>query len=304
MCVVITTSSFGKYDDRPLRMLEDAGYKVVINPYGRKVTSDELICLAKGAQGIIAGTEKIGEKELSCLPDLKVISRCGAGIDNLDLVCAERLGIKIYNTPYGPTDAVAELTVGLIINLLRKINIHNSNMHAKKWNKEMGYLLKGRKVGIIGMGRIGHVVAQLLSAFSVELAYYDKFKDSCDKYQYKELNDLLMWSDIITLHCSTNTEEQPLIGNEQIKLMRNGSWLVNTSRGELINEEALYNALITGDLAGAAVDVYQNEPYYGKLIELDNVILTPHIGSYARDSRIEMEIESVNNLIKGLINNV
>lgn len=299
--IVISTSSFGEYDLLPLQKCRDAGYTVICNPYGRKVAADELVELAHDAIGLIAGTECLSEEILKQLPKLKVISRCGAGLDNVDVDSAKRLGIKVFNTPDEPTVAVAELTIGLILTLLRKIALMDKEIRNNIWKKRMGNLLFGKQVGIIGFGRIGQKVAELLSAFGVELAYYDiEPKPHNVNCIEKKLEDILSWADIITLHCSQPTDYKVLIGKGELRKMKKGAWLVNTSRSGLVDEDSLYSLLKEGYLSGAALDVFGQEPYIGRLKELDNVILTPHIGSYAKEARIQMEIKAVNNLLMDL----
>jgi D-3-phosphoglycerate dehydrogenase len=299
--IAISTTSFAKFDAAPLELCKKIKYRVVINPYMRKVNSQELIRLAKDAVGLIAGTESITNDILLELPKLKVISRCGAGLDNIDLDAAKRLRIKVFNTPDAPTFAVAELTVGLILNLLRKINQADSNIRSSKWEKPMGNLLYGKKVGIIGFGRIGKRVARILSGFGVTIAFYDiKRKLPPNNYQRKGFKDILGWADIITLHLSVLKGQGCIIGKKELGLMKEGAWLINLSRGGVVDEKSLYNTLKCGRLRGAALDVFEKEPYTGCLRELNNVILTPHIGSYAAETRIEMERQAMENLLRGL----
>jgi len=299
MKVAISTSSFGKYDRIPLDQLEKERIEFVLNPYSRKLTREEVLELAKGITGLIAGTEPLDASVLRKLKGLKVISRCGVGTDNVDLITAEDLGIQVFNTPSGPTLAVAELTIGLILDLLRKVSFMDRKLREGLWEKNMGNLLCGKRVAIIGFGRIGQKVADLLTPFGVDIAYCDICSIECSFPEKKKV-DLLSWADIITLHCSATLDDGPIIRKEEIKRMKKGAWLINGSRGGLVDEEALYWSLKAGHLSGAALDVFENEPYTGPLRELDNVILTPHIGSYARESRIEMELQAVRNMIKGL----
>jgi len=300
--ILISTSSFGKDDITPLEYCRQ-GNEVILNPFGRKLTSDELIELASEVDGIIAGTEYIDKTVLEKLPKLKVISRCGVGMDNIDLDTAAELGVKVYNTADAPTLAVAELTVGLMLALLRRITLSDHGLRNSIWNKHMGSLLSGKNVGIIGFGRIGKKVAELLLPFRVNIAYYDiapqDVKFPC---QLRPLEELLSWADIITLHCSTSHGAKTIIGKEELKQMKKGAYLINTSRGGLVDEEALYLSLKEGHLSAAALDVYEKEPYTGPLRELENIILTPHVGSYAKESRIEMEMQAVRNLLEGLKN--
>lgn len=301
MKIIITTSSFATYDSMPLDELQRNKIEYTINPYGRKLTKDEVIDLAKDADGLVAGTELLNGGVLKQLPKLKVISRCGAGLDNVDLEKTKELGIKVFSTPYGPTLAVAELTLGLMLDLLRKITAMDRELRTGVWKKQMGSLLTGKRVGILGCGRIGQKVAELLAPLGVQIAYYDicSFEGTI---LLMSKNELLSWADIITLHCSANTDGKPVIGEAELNLMKDNTWLINASRGGLVDEKALYSALKEGKLSGAALDVFDNEPYEGPLRDLGNVILTPHIGSYAKEGRIQMEKDAVQNLINGLQN--
>ncbi|MBU4376484.1 MAG: phosphoglycerate dehydrogenase [Candidatus Omnitrophica bacterium] len=297
--IFISTTSFAKYDDSPLRLLKAGGFDVTRNPYDRKLTAEEITKLAKDAEGIIAGTESLTGEVLRKLKHLKVISRCGVGLDNVDLKEAESLEIEVFNTPFAPTSAVAELAVGLILNLLRKVTRMNAAVKDGIWDKQMGNLLHGKKTGIIGFGRIGQKTGELLSAFGAELAYCDRepktFSIDCKQMKFR---DILEWADILTLHLDVSNTCGYMIGEKELKMMKKGSWLINLSRGGVVDEQALFVAIKSGHLQGAALDVFEREPYNGPLIELDNVILTPHIGSYAKESRIRMEIEAAENLIK------
>lgn len=296
--VFISTSSFGKYDTASIRILEEKGLKVALNPYSRTLTTEEIIHFLDGAVGLIAGTEALNRKVLNSSHLLRVISRCGAGTDNIDLKATEALGIKVFNTPDAPILAVAELTIGLILNLLRKVILMHISIKNDKWQKEMGNLLLHKKVGIIGFGKIGRKVSSLLKGFGCEMAYADPHvEDGLMGLKRLPISELLIWADIISIHVSG---QDRIIGKREIEIMKEGSWLINTSRGGVIDKDALYHALKQGRLAGAAIDVFEQEPYTGPLKELDNVILTPHIGSYAKEARIKMEIEAAQNLLKGL----
>jgi len=296
--IFISTTSFAKYDKGPIRILEEKGLDVTINPHGRKLNKVDMVHFLDNAIGLIAGTEVLDKDVLSRFPLLKVISRCGVGVDNIDLKAAEELGIKVFNTPDAPTLAVAELTVGLILNLLRKVNQMHVSVKNGEWEKCMGSLLSDKKLGIVGFGRIGRKVAELLSSFGCEIAYADPYiEDGIMGLTKLSMSKLLRWSDIISVHVSG---EGRLIGKDEIEMMKKGAWLINVSRGGIIDEDGLYQALKQGHLTGAVIDVFEQEPYAGPLRELDNIILTPHVGSYAKESRIKMERSAAENLIKGL----
>jgi len=296
--LAITTSTFAEYDVSELESLKQAGFEIVINSSGSKLKQGEIVRLCSGCAGIIAGTEEYNAAVLGKLSGLKVISRCGSGTENIDQVAAQQLKIKIFCTADAPVTAVAELTLALMFNLMRQVPQMDRDMHRSIWNKRMGYLMCGKKVGIIGFGRIGKKVAELLKPFGVKLAYSDPQPAGVSAgVERMTLADLLAWADIISVHAAG---KERILGSEELKLIKKGSWLLNLSRGSSVDESMLLQMLENGHLAGAAIDVFEQEPCNGPLKNLDNVILTPHIGSYAREARIEMEKEAVRNLLLGL----
>ena len=301
MKVTINTSTFAEYDKAPLEMLNAEGITYQLNPHKRTLTGDEVISFSSGADGVIAGLEPLTKDVIGKMPNVKVISRCGVGMSNVDLEYARKRNISVFNTHDGPTLAVAELTIGLILNLLRRVAVMDRKMHQGQWEKRMGNLLYEKKVGIVGYGKIGQCVVSLLSSFEVHVAVCD-IKDIVLNADIQKMDfpEILKWAEILCVHVSTVAGGGALITAKELALMKKGAWLVNLSRGDSIDENALYDALKNGHLSGAAMDVYQEEPYNGRLKELDNVLLTPHVGSYAIESRVYMEIQAVNNLIKGL----
>ena len=302
--VIITTSSFARYDTSAIDMLIAKGLDVILNPLGRKLTEPEVHGMLEQERpiGMIAGTEPLTSFVLSHASSyLRVISRAGTGWDNIDHETAENKGIAVYRTPNAVTDAVAELTLALILNLLRQVGSSDRELRKGRWEKRMGLLLSGKKVGIIGCGRIGKRVGKLVEAFGGKVAFNDVCQvDTPENWINLGLKDLLKEADIITLHIAPGKDTRVVFDKQRIRGMKKGSWLINTSRGELIDEQALYNAICDSHLQGAALDVFEQEPYRGPLRDLDNVVLTPHIGSYARESRTRMERESAVNLLKGL----
>jgi D-3-phosphoglycerate dehydrogenase len=284
--------------------LSGAGFEVIINPHGRRLTAEEVIGLAKGCIGIIAGLEPLDRDVLDQLPGLRCISRVGVGVDNIDLESAAEKGVEVRITPNGPTQAVAELTIGMALALLRGIPRADHNIRDGVWQKEMGSLLHGKVVGVVGLGRIGRRVAELFMALGCVVIGTDPVLDQdwLKKHDVSivSLDELLQTSDLITLHLSLDLGAHPIIGAQEIQRMKPTAQLINMARGEVLDEDALYNALKEGRIAGAALDVYGVEPYHGPLIELDNVILTPHLGPYAREGRLRMEVDAVNNLLEVL----
>lgn len=300
--VLVSVSSFGEAGDEPLRLLESAGLDVVSNPHGRKLTEAEIAELIADVDAVIAGTEPLNAAVLGRAGRLRVISRVGVGLENVDLGAALRMGVAVRNTPDALTDAVAELTLGGLLSALRRIGRMDRDLHAGIWERQMGGLLRGRTVGIVGFGRIGIRLAELLQPFEPRLLAADRAPNPGAAARlgatYLELDELLREADVVSLHLPGLDET--LIGARELELMRPGAILVNASRGGLVDETALHDALTGGRLAGAYLDTFAAEPYDGPLRELPNVVLTPHAGSYAAEARARMETEAVRNLIEAL----
>ena len=300
--ILITTSSFAQYDKSPIEMIENENYSFVLNEYKRKLTEEEIFSLIEKYDpiGLISGVEPITSRVLEKAKKLKVISRCGIGMDNIDFEAAKKHSIHLLNTPDAPTASVAELTLGLILDVLRKISFTQENIKKNKWIRPMGNLIQGKTVGIIGCGRIGKYLAKLLSNFNCTVLGFDIEKKQNQYYLSVELDKLYAKSDIVTLHIPYSSDIYHMINHNALSSMKKGAILINTARGGLIDEDALFNMLSTGHLSGAALDCFENEPYSGKLIQLDNIVLTSHIGSYAIECRTIMEKQAVINLLDSL----
>jgi len=273
--------------------LEAEGCEVIRNPYGRKLAKDELAALLPGVTGIIAGLEPLTRDVLE-KSQLKVISRCGGGLSNVDLQAAADLGIAVRSTPDAPTSAVAELTVGAMLGLIRMVGRMDRDLHAGQWNKYIGVQLEGRTVVIIGYGRIGQKVAALLAPFKPKVIAVDPFLSDCGRVPVLPLQAALPLADIVTAHCSG---EACLLGEKEFNLLKPGAFVLNAARGTLIDEGALMKGLDEGLIAGAWLDTFEQEPYTGPLTKYPQVILTPHVGSYTQECRKQMELEAVDNLL-------
>jgi D-3-phosphoglycerate dehydrogenase len=304
MKILISGDTFGKVSKTPIETLKKAGYTPVLNPYNRKLEFDEFAELVHDVVGLIAGTEKITEDLLQRAKYLKVISRYGIGLDNIDLEAAKKRGIIVCNTPDAPTQAVAELTLALILNLYRRIGEVDRNLRSGKWNSILGRLLFGKTLGIIGLGRIGKALVKLMQPFELKIIAHEPYPDnefvSSYGVELASSEKVLSESDIISLHAPLTKETHHLIGKKELALMKADAIIVNTARGRLIEEEALIEALEKESIGGAALDVFEEEPYPGKLKNFNNTILTPHIGTYAKETRIKMEREAVENLLNAL----
>lgn len=307
MKILVSPSSFGQIDTKPLDILEENGFTVIKNPFGRKLTEYETVDLAKECVGIVAGVENLNKFVIGRLPMLKCISRVGVGMDSVDIHYAESKNIKVLNTPDGPTRAVAELTLGLTFSLLRKIPNAHYDLKNGIWKKQTGCLLHKKKIGVLGLGRIGRMVAEMFNSLGNQVAGYDLYPDNnwAEKHQVEilDLKQLLNQSDIITIHVPGNSDGTPVIKQEELSIIKEGCFVVNVSRGGVVDEDALYESLTNGKLSAAALDVFSIEPYSGMFCDLDNVILTPHIGSYAKEGKLKMEIDAVKNLVNALQHN-
>jgi len=303
--ILISSRSFGKIDSGALDILRRSGLEPVLDQLGRTPTEDEIIeLLNDDFVGIIAGTEKITKKIIENAKSLRVISRYGIGLDNIDLKAAKEQRILVCNTPDAPTQAVAELTLILILNLLRKLCEMDREIKSNVWKPRMGTLLEGKNIGIIGLGRIGRRLVELTEPFGVDILAYETKPNNefIKRHDIKlvTLEELMSESNIISLHVPLTDETRNIIGKKELSTMKKDVLIINTARGGLIDEKALINALDGKAIGGVAIDAFEVEPYKGRLSEFDNVILTPHIGSYTTETRIKMEIETVENMINAL----
>jgi D-3-phosphoglycerate dehydrogenase len=283
------------------KSLHDAGISLEMNPHGRRLSEDEIAELvATDVIAILAGLEPLTDRVLSNAKSLRVIARCGTGLDSVDLQAASRLGIDVFNTPDAPTQAVAELTIAHMLNSLRHISTTDSNMRSGKWTPTMGSLLATKTVGLIGVGRIGSAVAKLAQAFGTRVIGFDPVVSSHNSVELLSLDEVLNQADIVSLHVPINDQTHHIVNASAISRMKPGSIVVNVSRGGLIDESALHDALKSQHLSGAALDCFEDEPYSGPLLQIPGVHVTAHMGSYARETRDLMEVEASTNLVNGL----
>jgi D-3-phosphoglycerate dehydrogenase len=295
MVILTTTSSFSA-DGFPPELT------VIHNPYKRKLTEEEAKDLIQKYQpiGMIAGVEPLTRDVMMQAKNLKIISRCGVGVDSVDLAAAQELGIKVTITPDAPVIPVAEHTLALILSLIKKITLLDAKIRKSEWKGPKIGLVSGKTAGVIGCGRIGTYVSKLLQSFGCIVIGYDPYIQEHDICRMVGLEELLSQSDIITLHLPFNGDTKNMIGFKQLRQMKSTALLVNVARGGLIDEEALYEVLSNNEIAGAAVDCFVEEPYQGPLLQLDNTVLTPHMGSSAVEARMMMEQQAVWNLLEEL----
>ncbi len=301
--IVISTSSFDTDNNPYIQQLLQKGIQVVSNPHKRRLTEDEAMALLDdGVVGMIAGIEPLTERVLKSAKGLKVISRCGTGMDSVDLVAAKELGMSVLNTPEAPAQAVAELTMGLMLAALRQICHTDQAVRKGEWPRTQGGLLAAQTVGIIGLGHIGRRVAKLCQAFEANVIAHDPHVDQAPtSVSLVPFDQLLATADIISLHVPYGPELHHLLDAQAFTNMQSGAIVINAARGGLVDEHALSEALNTGKLKAAALDTFEQEPYQGPLLECQNLILSSHVGSLAKEARQNMEIEAAENLLRGLI---
>ena len=300
--IFISTSSFGDFSSEPIELLKREGFEVTLNPLGRKLNEKETIEFLNDSVGVIAGTEKYTETVFKELPLLHAISRVGVGVDNIDFDAAARRSISVVATKTDLSKAVAELALALIFDISRKISFHNDMLKSGKWSKSIGRLIYGKTLGIMGLGNIGKSLIKMTSGLGLKYIAYDTYIDetfAADHHiRYVSEIELLEQSDIVSLHLKYSPDLYHFLSEEKMSLLKKDAILINTSRGELIDEKALFNLLNEKSFGGAGLDVFQDEPYEGILCGLPNVLLTPHIGSFVKEIRSDMEMEAAQNFIK------
>jgi D-3-phosphoglycerate dehydrogenase / 2-oxoglutarate reductase len=303
--VLITTVPFADRDPYPLKILRENGIDFLINPLGRKLTESELAGMVEGFDVLIAGTERISEHVLKCATNLKLISRVGIGLDSVDLVAAKRLGIQVSYTPDAPAPAVAELTISSMLSLLRHMHDANIEMHRGHWNRHFGRRVSNVTVGVIGVGRIGRRVIDTLLALKTPRILVNDIRlvrSHSDLIGVEWVDKELIYqeADVISVHVPLTAQTKNMVRYEQLKAMKPDAMVINTSRGGIINEQDLAKILSEGHLSGAAVDVFEQEPYAGELAKIERCLLTSHMGSMSVDCRTRMEIEATEEAVRFL----
>ena len=294
--VLITTSTFNKDILKKLSIKNN--FKIIMNRTGKKVDYNFLKKKISKINVIIAGTEIYDEKVLKLASNLKAIYRIGVGTDNINLDFCKRNNIKIFTSKTDLSTGVAEHAIGLMFSAIKKIIEFDKNIKTKKWKKQTTKLLSNKKIGIIGLGKIGKKIYKLLKPFKLKYFYNDEIRYDYLDIKFKSIKELFKICDVITIHLPLNKKTNKII-NKKIFIQSNPNIiLINTSRGEVINEMDLVNFLSKNKKAFAALDVFQKEPYVGKLQKLQNIILTPHVGGYSLELRSQMENEAIDKIIQ------
>jgi D-3-phosphoglycerate dehydrogenase len=303
--ILVTPRSLTKAGHPALDRLRQAGYEVIFSTPGKQPDEEELLRLSQDCVGYLAGVEKVSAKVLESAKELKVISRNGSGVDNIDLATAEKRGIRICKTEGANAKGVAELTIGLMFSLVRWIPFHDARMKAETWERRKGIELDSRTLGLIGCGQIGKEVALRALGLGMKVIAYRRHPDRTftpsDKFSWVSFEEVLRRSDIISLHRPASPTGEPVIDGGAISKMKKGVYIINTARASLIDEKSVLKALENGQILGIATDVYAKEPpEHYSLVKQERAVATPHLGGYTEESVDRATIDAVENLIDSL----
>jgi len=298
----VTSYPFGISSPDPVDLLRAAGFTVRLSPHARKHTPAETASLLGDVDVLLAGTEPLPAEVLARgLPRLKHVARVGVGLDGFDVRFCIANGIAVTYTPDAPARSVVEQVFGLLIGLSRRLVESHEGLRHGKWQRFTGVLWQGKTFGILGCGRIGRQVAVIARAFGMNVIAHDIREDHAwgaqHGVEYVSLDDLLARSLAITVHLPYTRGTENILSAQRLRQMRRGAYLINTCRGEVLDEDELLRCLSSGHLAGAALDVYHHEPYRGPLAHLPNVFLCCHQGSCSHDGRYAMEMGAAENTV-------
>ena len=303
--ILVTPRSVTLHGHPQLGRLREAGFEVVFSKPGMQPGEPELMQLLPGCAGYLAGVEKITARVLEAATELRVISRNGTGVDNVDLAAAQRRGIQVCRAVGANARGVAELALALILALARSIPFTDRSLKAGGWDRRHGFELKGRTLGLVGCGNIGRLLARFALGLDIRVLAYDVVPDPAfapgGKFAFAPLAQVLGESDIVSLHCPSQAGGRPVIDGAALAAMKRGVLLVNTARADLIDRAALADALASGQVGGVGLDVFSQEPPGpDPLLQSDRVICTAHIGGFTRES-VDRAVEvAVDNLIEHL----
>lgn len=287
--VLSTSPTFGYYTREPVDYLVAHGATVDLLPLWKRPSEEELIKALEGYDAAIVGVEKMTARVLGAAKQLRAIAKHGAGVDNIDVKAASERGIVVMSAPGTNSEAVADLTFGLFLSLARRIPFADRSVRGGEWPRLVGFELFRKILGIVGLGEIGKRVARRARGFEMKVVAYDLVEDRAFAeawgITYLPLAEVLALSDFISIHVPSLPSTRKMIGEKELRQMKKEAFLVNISRGDIVDEEALYRALQEGRIQGAALDVFSTEPPSGSpLLGLENVVLTPHMGAYTYEA--------------------
>ena len=300
--ILVTPRSLTRSGHPALARLEEAGYEVVFCSKGTQPDEEELLALVPDCVGYLAGVERISARVLQAATQLKVISRNGTGVDKIDLAAAEACGVEICRAQGANARGVAELALAAMLAMVRALPFSDTAIKAGAWERRKGIELDGRTLGLVGCGKIGKLVAGFALALGMDVLACDPYPDETfapgGRFAYAHLGRVLADADVVSLHCPPNPDGAPLLDAEVIAGMKQGVYIVNTARAELVDDAAVLEAIQAGQIAGLATDVYRTEPATERaLAESDRVIATPHIGGFTDESVTRAVDVAVDNML-------
>jgi len=305
--ILVTPRSVSRNGHPSLDRLTEAGFELCMPTPGEQPSESVLLSTLPGCVGYLAGIEPITSRVLQASGGLKVISRNGTGVDNIDLEAAEKLGIAVLRAEGSMARGVAELTIGLMLSLVRDIHVCDAQLKRVVWSRRTGSELHGRRLGIVGCGKIGRLVARMANCLGMSVVGYDRVPSAllaelADTMEAASFDEVVSTCDIISLHCPSVPGEPPLLDAATIARMKRGVYIINTARGELLDDEAVLDALESGQIAGLAIDAFRQEPPGNcPLVFHERVVATPHIGAITHESMARTMERTVENLLGVLI---
>ncbi len=303
--VLVTAVSFGRTSTEPAALLENAGCEIIRSSLSRPMNEEELLAAVPQVDAIITGADIITRRVIESARRLRVIAKHGVGVDNIDVQCATERGIVVTNAPGSNADSVADLAFGLMLALARRIPQADRFTRSGEWDRFIGVEVWGKTIGIVGLGRIGKGIAVRARGFNMEVLACDVFHDEpfaiAQGITFVSFEELLGRADFVTLNVPLGPDTRGMVNSRTLRLMKRGAYLINTARGEIVDEAALAEALQNGLIAGAAVDVYVKEPPgESPLFSLPNVIVTPHMGAHTAEAARNAGLVAANCVVDAL----
>ncbi|MFU0833371.1 MAG: D-3-phosphoglycerate dehydrogenase [Oscillospiraceae bacterium] len=301
--LLVTSRSFGEISDEPLKILTDAGYDVTL--YRDHFNMDEFTEMIPDYDVLIIGGHKFPTEVMQKCSKLQMICKHGAGLDNIDLSKAKEMGIRVTNAPGVNSNAVADLTFGLMLSCARKISMAERDVRRGKWKTVIGHDVYAKTLGLMGFGAIAKNVARRAAGFSMKVLAYDPYvKELPEEFKgfvtlCADKNDVINNCDYLSMHLPLTDQTRNMIGLEQMDHMKKGAVIINTARGGIVNEDDLYKALVSGQISAAAMDVTEKEPMQPDhpLLSLEQVVVTPHIGMYSEEALNEVSLICAKNAV-------
>jgi len=301
--ILVTSRSFSQVSEEPIKLLKQNNFLIDFKQESGLYGEEDFLKVIGAYDAVIVGADHMTAKVIEAGRKLKIICKHGAGVDNIDCEKAKEKGIPVTNVPATNSDAVADFTFGLILNIARKISESAFEVKCGNWNKNIGVNVYKKTLGIIGCGAIGRRVAKRAKGFDMQILAYDPYvAKTANTFEINLVNfeTLIKESDFISIHVPLTSDTRNLISSKEMQQMKKGAFIINTARGGIVDENALYQFLENGHLGGAALDVTEQEPIQddSPLLKLNNVIITSHIASYSKESLNAVSMACAKNIIK------